>query len=493
MFKIRTAEALVTTMIDYFRGQQEKVNDFRLTSRTRSIFEAVGNMGEELYYNLWQGIKALIEEQIYKTFDFGLNPATKSEGTVTFGRNTPAVTTISIASGTYITTESQESVTPVIYETTANAAIPAGSMTVTAPVRALKTGTYSHVLAGKLNTLQSSVNGVDYVTNTEAIVNGTDQETKEARKLRFQKYISSRSQGTNEALVYAAEQVAGVTTATIRENPTLTLLVYSVTADLYMDQTYETNNPFGNLVYLFSDNQAKNGDLLLFGASNKFNFLYIKLSDVKEVTGVWEYWNGLAWVSLPVTDNTSAFTKSGTVTFTEPTNWRTLTISNYSKFWIRFRATSGVVGAPTMQHAIAAPPPGFVDVYIQDENAEASTTLITNVATAIAAYRGSGVTINVKAPTKTLLDVSCRVRPNPLYETNYVLTQVETLITDYLNGFELAQNFVLSRLENEILNLQDAAGYLVQGIEIAQPLEDMLASAGEIFRPGAISAEVAVS
>ena len=59
-------------------------------------------------------------------------------------------------------------------------------------------------------------------------------------------------------------------------------------------------------------------------------------------TIVWEYWDGSAWSSLSVTDNTSGYTVLGTnsVTFMPPADWAVRSVNSSSNwYWIRSRVT----------------------------------------------------------------------------------------------------------------------------------------------------------
>lgn len=56
------------------------------------------------------------------------------------------------------------------------------------------------------------------------------------------------------------------------------------------------------------------------------------------VTMSWEYWDGSNWVSLPLTDGSSAFTVSGQISFVPPANWSRKVINkSRNKFFVRCR------------------------------------------------------------------------------------------------------------------------------------------------------------
>lgn len=58
----------------------------------------------------------------------------------------------------------------------------------------------------------------------------------------------------------------------------------------------------------------------------------------------WEYWNGINWLPLFVTDNTCSFTKSGTISFTLTGQVESCTINGQTDFWVRCSITSGAYG-----------------------------------------------------------------------------------------------------------------------------------------------------
>lgn len=78
-------------------------------------------------------------------------------------------------------------------------------------------------------------------------------------------------------------------------------------------------------------------------------------------TGVWEYWTGASWVTLPYEaygspttslgdKETLKSTSSNYMVVTAPlTSWATTTVNGLSKYWIRFRVTSNYTVSPVFQ------------------------------------------------------------------------------------------------------------------------------------------------
>jgi hypothetical protein len=57
---------------------------------------------------------------------------------------------------------------------------------------------------------------------------------------------------------------------------------------------------------------------------------------------VWEYWNGSTWATLTLADNgTTSFTQNGTMIWTPPANWTTVSVNGTrAQWWVRVRVTS---------------------------------------------------------------------------------------------------------------------------------------------------------
>lgn len=79
-------------------------------------------------------------------------------------------------------------------------------------------------------------------------------------------------------------------------------------------------------------NDADTADITLFGSDDhtlyigsryKFSQIVVALSTLANtsITPTFQYWNGVAWATLTVTDNGTGFTKNDSITFTAPTDW----------------------------------------------------------------------------------------------------------------------------------------------------------------------------
>ena len=89
-------------------------------------------------------------------------------------------------------------------------------------------------------------------------------------------------------------------------------------------------------------------DYVIFGVNEWTKNLYIEIDTAGNWVGfVWEYWNGIAWTSLPgdAVDGTSGLTVSGNLflgTITQ-TLWQKYYQNAYRMLWVRCKAPGGIV------------------------------------------------------------------------------------------------------------------------------------------------------
>lgn len=66
-------------------------------------------------------------------------------------------------------------------------------------------------------------------------------------------------------------------------------------------------------------------------------------------TTIYEYWNGSSWATLSVTDGTSGLTQDGSLTWTAPGDWATVSVNSVTLYWIRIRFSGSAPGTnPTI-------------------------------------------------------------------------------------------------------------------------------------------------
>ena len=148
--------------------------------------------------------------------DFSLTrlPPVRSAGIVTFSRFAsnisaliPVGTTVKTSDGSISFAVVADAALSTWQSTSSAYLLPSGVGSLDLPVTCARAGSVGNVLAGMVSVIASSVPGVDLVSNAAPFSNGTDAETDQALRSRFQNYLSSRSRATLAAIQSA---IAGV-------------------------------------------------------------------------------------------------------------------------------------------------------------------------------------------------------------------------------------------------------------------------------------------
>lgn len=204
-FEIIKAETRTARMVEWFSGICTAVTDFLPGSKIRSKFETIAVEMEAQDYAFYQALKKAIPIAIYQAFDFKLLPAQKASGMVTF-TGAPTTSNITVPAGTVLgTTNASDAKT---YATTADATIVIGQTTVQAPVLCTSPGAFGNTPVGTITKLITPISGISAVSNAAALINGSDRETEDSRRLRFNLYIQTLTRGTKEAIEYGASTAA---------------------------------------------------------------------------------------------------------------------------------------------------------------------------------------------------------------------------------------------------------------------------------------------
>lgn len=159
--------------------------------------------------------------------DFGQTrlPSVPSAGTVTFSRfavtlpaHIPIGTVVKTADGSlnFMVTEDQS--LSIWQSSTSGYVFPSGVSSADLPVVCTAGGAAGNVLAGTITVIAASVPGVDQVTNTSPLLNGTDAESDVAFRARFQNYLASLSRATLTAVLHAIANVRQGLYVAIAEN-----------------------------------------------------------------------------------------------------------------------------------------------------------------------------------------------------------------------------------------------------------------------------------
>lgn len=223
----KTFSQLVSDQATVVQGAAAGLTDFSVGSILRAFTEAVALVGLWLQAMLIQTVRmtraATSSGADLDTWvaDFGLTraPAGYAAGDVTFGR-TASANVASIPLGALVRSSDGSQTYVVIADNTKPGYRPAtevyemaiGETSVAVRVRAQTAGAAANANPGAVNTISSTIVGVDTVTNTTAFTGGAGEETDTALRARFVAYMASLSKATHGAVAYAINSVqAGLT------------------------------------------------------------------------------------------------------------------------------------------------------------------------------------------------------------------------------------------------------------------------------------------
>lgn len=203
MFQIKNFVSIVASMINHMRGVQRELTDFNVGSIARTLVEAPAIEMDELYQQMFNGLKEAIPVATYNSFDFERLAAVPASGLVTVTIDPSAADTLIAAGTTFSSTDAK-----VAYRSVDDVTILAGGTVASVLVAAATTGVVGNIPAGVSFVVAPQPAGLVSATNAAAFSNGTDEETDDQRKQRFAQYVSNLQRGTVSALEYGCYTAA---------------------------------------------------------------------------------------------------------------------------------------------------------------------------------------------------------------------------------------------------------------------------------------------
>jgi len=194
-------------MINRMKATQTSLTDFNIGAVSRTLIEAPAIEIDELYQQMFIGLKEAIPVSIYQAFNFPPLPAQAATGTIQVAIAALTTATV-INAGTAFTS----TVSAIAYVASATVTIPAGGTLVNVPVAASTIGSSSNLVQGVAFTMTPSPGGFVSATNPAPFINGQDAETADAQQARFAAYIASLPRGIITSLYYGLS-LANVTDA----------------------------------------------------------------------------------------------------------------------------------------------------------------------------------------------------------------------------------------------------------------------------------------
>lgn len=196
-FQIKNFASISASMINWMKSAQKKVTDFSIGSIVRSMLEAIAAEIDQLYQQMFNGLKEAIPVATYNSFNFSALPQLSTIGLIRVVIASAATDTL-IPSGTTFTFTGGA----VTYTSEDDETIVAGDTFTDVLVSAGVPGTIGNCTAGQIFTMTPAPSGWVSATNLSAFANGADVETDDDRKIRFNAFIASLPRGTVAALLY---------------------------------------------------------------------------------------------------------------------------------------------------------------------------------------------------------------------------------------------------------------------------------------------------
>jgi len=198
-FQLKNFTSIVASMVNHARGATQHLTDFNVGSSSRTLLEASAIEIEELYQQMFHGLRDAIPVAVYSAFSFELLPAVLSSGDVTFTASPAPATPIVIAAGSIVKIANQEISFQTQYEIILTNASPTDSVRVVA----LVSGVSGNASANTITEISPSIATVA-VTNQQPFTTGREIETEDERKARFADYIRNISRGLKGSIEYGA-------------------------------------------------------------------------------------------------------------------------------------------------------------------------------------------------------------------------------------------------------------------------------------------------
>ncbi|CAB4137099.1 Baseplate protein J-like [uncultured Caudovirales phage] len=202
-FQIKDFVSIAAAMLNWMRGSQTNLTDFSVGSVSRTLVEAPAVEIDELYQQMFNGIREAIPTAIYHAFNFDLLPPAAATGLVRVTITSSVTDTVIPAGTTFARPDS-----PVSYSSAVDVTIAAGNTTGDVLVLAGEAGPAGNAPAGLSWTMTPSPATFVSASNIAGFYSGTAAETEDGRKTRFAAYVQSLARGTVAALEYGAATAA---------------------------------------------------------------------------------------------------------------------------------------------------------------------------------------------------------------------------------------------------------------------------------------------
>lgn len=200
-FQIKDFRSIAASMINWMKATQNKLTDFNVGSVARTLVEAPAAEIDELYQQMFIGLKEAIPVSVYNSFGFEAVTELPATGLIRVSV-TAAPVPITIPAGTTLALPFGG----VTYTSNSDVVIAPGSTYADVLVACSVPGAAGNILPGQAFTAEPTIGGFQSAENLSAFVSGVDTETAEDRKNRFNAFIAALPRGTVAALTYGLNQ-----------------------------------------------------------------------------------------------------------------------------------------------------------------------------------------------------------------------------------------------------------------------------------------------
>lgn len=199
-FQIKDFTSITASQINHAKAVTDKITDFVPGSVARTLMEAPAVEIEELYIQMFLGLRDAIPVATFLSFGFDRLPASAATGYVSVSSHAPMGSDLLVPSGTaFIAADGR------VYTSTAAVLFEEGATIIQVPVAYAEAGVVGNAAEGVITS--SPYFSLDqYTVNNAAIVTGRDVESDAEREARFADFVQSMSRGTVVACTYAARQ-----------------------------------------------------------------------------------------------------------------------------------------------------------------------------------------------------------------------------------------------------------------------------------------------
>jgi uncharacterized phage protein gp47/JayE len=200
-FQIKDFASIAASQINHARGVTTKITDFQPGSVARTLMEAPAVEVEELYLQMFLGLRDAIPVATFKSFGFDKLPMAVARGFASVSASPAPAQDLAVPVGTAFSAVDGRS-----YVSTDAVTWPAGQAVFRIPVACTVAGAVGNAAEGVITS--SALFGDGYTVSNPAITSGRDEESDAEREARFADFVAALSQGTVEACTYKAAQAA---------------------------------------------------------------------------------------------------------------------------------------------------------------------------------------------------------------------------------------------------------------------------------------------